>query len=519
MSRPMDSMQFPLYILLLLVMAAVIVPILMKEFDRKSKVMILGTLAIAWGMSLYILVGVLQSGAYLYDIGNWGAKIGIQFNIDEFSAFMSFFIVSLTILIVIYSIKDIEHEIYRKQIAGYYSLVFLLLMGMLGITFTNDLFNTYVFMEILAITSCAIISIKRKKENYMAAFRYLILNTLGSLSFLFGLALLYMVTGYLNMGEVYNTISDVWQLYPRNILLALGLMLTGLGIKAAIFPLHIWLPDAHSSAPTPSSALLSSLVVKVYIFTLIKVLYRVLGEEVITGLGVSTYLGYLAAIGMIMGSVFAIGQKDIKRMLAYSSVAQIGYIILGVSLTSTQGLSAALFHVTSHGLMKTALFLSAGSIIYYKGKRDIRELNGIGYEMPITMAVFTIAALGMIGIPGTNGFMSKWYLSFAVLEAGQPFYLVVILISSFLNAMYYLPIIINAFFKQGIDNKEKEVSNSSESMFVTEEILDNKQEMNVEGLPKLMLIPMSIIASLSIILGFFPQLVMNIIELAVNTFL
>ncbi|AKL96771.1 multisubunit sodium/proton antiporter, MrpD subunit [Clostridium aceticum] len=496
----MDSMQFPLYMLLLLLMAAVVIPVMTKDFDGKSKATILGTLAIVWGMAVYLLVDVFQNGARLYNIGNWSAKIGIQFNIDEFSTFMVFFIISLAILIVVYSIKDIEHEIYPKQIAGYYSLVFLLLLGMVGITFTNDLFNTYVFMEILAITSCAIISIKRKKQNYMAAFRYLILNTLGSLSFLFGLALLYMVTGYLNMGEIYRVMGEVWQFYPRNLLLALGLMLTGLGIKAAVFPLHIWLPDAHSSAPTPSSALLSGLVVKVYIFVAMKLLFRVIGLPIVQAISIPQFITYFAAVGMIMGSVFAIGQKDIKRLLAYSSVAQIGYIFLGIGLATAQGFSAALFHVITHALMKSALFLSAGAIIYKTGKRDIRDLEGIGYEMPITMLVFTTGALGMIGIPGLNGFMSKWYLSFATLEAGKIVYLIVILISSFLNAVYYLPIIISAFLKE-----DKERKNASEMVW--------------DKLPKAMTVPMIIIAALCVIIGFFPQIVMNFVEQAVVTFL
>ncbi|MDR5659343.1 monovalent cation/H+ antiporter subunit D family protein [Serpentinicella sp. ANB-PHB4] len=490
-------MQFPLYVLLLLLMGSVIIPLTTEKFNMKAKTVILGTLVLSWGMMLSTFINVLREGPYLYNIGNWGPKIGIQFNIDIFSTSMSLFILSLSILVIIYSLKDIEHEIYFKQISVYYSLVLLLILGMVGITVTNDLFNTYVFMEILAITSCAIISIKRKKENYMASFRYLILNTLGSLSFLFGVALLYMVTGYLNMSEIYIRINQVWELYPTNLLLALGLMLTGLGIKAAVFPLHVWLPDAHSTAPTPSSALLSGLVVKVYIFTAMKLLFRVIGLEIIDTINIPSFITYFAVVGMIMGSVFAIGQRDIKRLLAYSSVAQIGYIFLGVGLATELGLSAGLFHVVSHGFMKSLLFLSAGAIIYKTGKRDIRTFKGIGYQMPLTMILFTVGALGMIGIPGLNGFMSKWYLGFAVLEKGQPIYLIVILLSSFLNAIYYLPIIISAFLTEG----------------------EERNIMVLEDIPKTMSIPMVLIASFCIITGFFPQIVMDVVSRAIPTFL
>lgn len=474
-------------------------PLLMKRLDRKGQYFILMVLVVSLFLSGYLLFQVMTHGSYMYNVGNWSPTIGIQFSIDEFSTMMVFFILMMTTLVVVYSLRDIEHEILPKQIPVYYSLVFLLLVGMVGITFTNDLFNTYVFMEILAMTSCAIISIKRKKENFMAAFKYLMLNTLASISFLFGVTLLYMATGFLNITEMSNQMATAWEIYPTNILLALGFMAAGLGIKAAVFPLHTWLPDAHSSAPTPSSALLSGLVVKVYIFVAMKVLFRLVGTDIIIGnLGIHNYIAYFAATGMIMGSVFAIGQKDIKRMLAYSSVAQLGYIFLGIGMATTQGLSVSLFHVVSHGLMKSALFLSAGAIIYKTEKRKINDLSGIGYEMPLTMIVFSIAALGMIGIPGMSGFMSKWYLALAVLESNQPFYLLVILLSSFLNAVYYLPIIVAAFLKPREDGSE---------------------EMTRDGIPRTMTVPMMIIAGLIILVGIFPQILMNIIERAIPTFL
>lgn len=494
----MNSLHLPIYSLSLLLGTAVIIPLMGKNSFSRLRRLIMVSLTLLWILGAATLNQVYRRGAYTYHFGNWSEKIGVQFIVDEFTALMSLFIITISWFILLYSLRDIEHEIEPDQYGNYYTLIFLLLFSMVGITFTNDLFNMYVFMEILSITSCSIISIKRRKENYLASLRYLLLSTIGSLSVLLGIALLYMVTGHLNMLEASKTIAHVWQLYPTNILVAIGFMLTGMAMKAAVFPLHIWLPDAHSSAPTPSSALLSGVVVKVYVFTVIKILFRVLGINIVTSLNIPTFIAYFAAIGIIMGSIFAIGQKDIKRMLAYSSVAQIGYIFLGLGLGTAQGLGAALFHVISHGLMKSALFLSAGAIIYKKGKRDIRELDGIGYEMPVTMGVFTVAALGMIGIPGISGFMSKIYLSFAVLEAGKPIYLIIILLSSLLNSFYYLPIIIAAFLKEG---KER------------------KNIMALEKIPKRMLFPMVCIGLACIIMGFFPDLIMNFIEKAIPTFL
>lgn len=490
--------HIPVLVQVSLLAVAVLIPLLRKNKAFKSKLITVSLLMVAVAFLLVSLIDVQQNGAFVYNFGNYESFIGIQYSINAFSTFMSFFVITLALIIMIFSTKDIDHEIAQNSISQYYTLVLILLFSMVGMIYTNDLFNMYVFMEILSLTSCAIISIKSKKENYLAALRYLVLNTIGSLSVLFGIALLYMVSGHLNMTMLNESISMIWQLYPTNILIATGFMLTGFAIKAAVFPLHIWLPDAHSNAPTPSSALLSSLVVKIYVFAVYKLLFDVLGRDIVVALGIPAVITVFAAAGMLFGSIFAIGQKDIKRMLAYSSVAQIGYIFLGLSLMTEAGLAAGLFHVVSHGLMKTALFLSAGSIIYYRNKRDIRDLDGIGIEMPVTMIVFAIAAMGMIGIPGTNGFMSKLYLSFAVLGAGQPLLLAVILLSSYLNAVYYLPIVISAFLKEP---KSRNVS------------------MQIEVLPLPMLFSLVTIGFLCLLTGFYPTLVMNFINQAVNLFL
>ncbi len=490
--------HIPVLVQVALLAMAVLFPLIRRNKTVKSKALTVGLLFFSVILLWILFRDVQQNGSFVYNFGNYENYIGIQYSVNIFSSFMAFFVIGLALIIMVFSTKDIDHEIGQSSISQYYTLVLILLFSMVGMIFTNDLFNMYVFMEILSLTSCAIISVKSKKENYLASLRYLVLNTIGSLSVLLGIALLYMVSGHLNMSLLGQSISLIWQLYPTNILVATGFMMVGLAIKAAVFPMHIWLPDAHSNAPTPSSALLSSLVVKIYVFAVYKILFDVLGKDITVGLGIPSVIAVFAAAGMLFGSIFAIGQKDIKRMLAYSSVAQIGYIFLGLSLMTEAGLAAGLFHVVSHGLMKTALFLSAGSIIYYRNKRDIRDLDGIGVEMPVTMVVFAIAAMGMIGIPGTNGFMSKLYLSFAVLGAGQPLLLAVILISSYLNAVYYLPIVISAFLKEP---KSKNIT------------------MQVEVLPWPMLTALIAVGFLCLVTGFYPKLVMDIVTQAAKIFL
>jgi len=494
----MSNIHFPVYILMLLLIFAVTIPLQRKSYGRRFQILMVSVLGIAWIMALLELLMVLWDAPYSYTFGSYPAGIGIEFLVDEFSALMTLIVLTLSLLIIIYSLKDLEHEIESSRMYSYYTLVFLLIFSMIGMIFTNDMFNLYVFMEILSITSVAIIAIKKKKDTLMASMKYLMMGAIGSVTVLMGIALIYMVTGQLNMSAINEEISAVWRLYPRNILLAMGFMITGFSIKAAIFPLHNWLPDAHSTAPTPSSALLSGLVVKAYIFSIAKIMYRVVGKNISVDIGIADYLIIFAVLSMMMGSVFALTQRDIKRRLAYSSVSQIGYIFLGLALASEMGFSAALFHVVSHAFMKSALFLSAGSIIYLTGKRDVKNLDGIGYEMPITMTVFSIGVLGMIGIPGTSGFMSKWYLGLAVLDAGHPELLIVLLLSSFLNALYYLPIIVSAFLRESPGRP---------------------LEMHRDGIPGTMKVSMVLVAVGSLVIGLFPHLVMDIIQQAVPTFI
>jgi multicomponent Na+:H+ antiporter subunit D len=490
--------QLPVINLLLLLSMALAIPLFRKRSFGRTLFLGFVVLLVVLAFSIVLLISVNQSGNIHYVFGNHERFYGIELVVSPFSAFFTTFIVSLMLPIYLYSTSDSTEGIEEREYGRYYVLLFILLFSMFGILYTNDLFNTYVFIEILSITTCSIISIKRKKETYTSAFRYVMLNEIGSLSYLFGVALLYMITGYTNMSLVGQELSLVWQTYTPNIIIAIAFMIVGLGIKAAIFPFHIWLPDAHASAPSTSSAILSGIVVKVYVLVLVKVLFVVFGLEILQALNISLILMILASVGMIMGSVFAIAQKDIKRMLGYSSVAQIGYIVMGIGLLSSAGLSAAFFHIISHAFMKAALFLSVGIAIFYKHNRSIKGFEGLAYHMPVSLTVFSLAAFGMIGLPLTSGFISKLYLGLAVLDANKIFYLVIIVISGLLNVVYYFPIIIAAFLK---DNPEK--------MRVT----------TIEHVPRLMLLPIIMLGAFILFLGVYPAAIMHWIEAAVESIL
>jgi multicomponent Na+:H+ antiporter subunit D len=494
----MNIEQLPIINLLLFLIMALVIPLLKRKPFKITLILgfiVLGLVLISSG---YLLWYVNNVEVIHYTFGGHEARFGIEFIVDPFSALFTTIIAGLAAIIYIYSSGDATEGIEKTEYGRYYVLLFILLMSMFGILYTNDLFNTYVFIEILSITTCAIISIKKKKDTYTSAFRYVMMNELGSLSYLFGVALIYMATGFTNITLISESIQNAYASYPVNIIVALGFMIIGLGIKAAIFPFHIWLPDAHSAAPSTSSAILSAIVIKVYILILVKVLFRVFKLDILNEMNISTILLVLAGVAMIMGSVFAIAQKDVKRMLGYSSVAQMGYILLGIGLLSFEGLRAAFFHILSHGLMKTALFLSVGEIIYYKKTRKVNDFDGMGFIMPVAMGVFSIAALGMIGIPLTSGFISKLNLGVAVLDQNQIIFLVILIVSSLLNVIYYLPIIILAFLK----NEKYRYRLKS-----------------IEPTPRTMIAPLVLLGVLIVIVGLFPNQIMIFIEAAANSLL
>lgn len=441
----------------------------------------------AWYLSI--------SGPFTYVPGLHSVISGVEISVDWLSVYMQITINLIALIIFLYCRGDLAREIKEGSKAWYYSLFSLLLAAMNGLAMSFDLFNIFVFTEIGTLTACALVAIKPKKLCVESALKYLILSTLGSGMVLLGISLIYMVTGHLNLGGIAQALPEAYVNYPWNVLIAMSLFIIGFGIKSALFPLHVWLPDAHSSAPTPSSAVLSGLVIKIFIIVLGRIIFQVFGVELFSEIPIPEVLLLLATFGIFAGSLMAISQTDIKRMLAYSSVAQVCYIFLGIALVTKNGVMGGLLHVFNHAVMKSLLFLAAGAIIYKTGIRKIADLAGIGYKMPLTMAVFSVGALSMVGIPGFSGFISKYFLAFGALDGGKPFYVAVILISSLLNAIYYLPIVVRAFFGQG------------------------NRKFSWDGLPWLMTVPMLILAVINLYFGLLPGKLMHFVELAAATWL
>lgn len=364
---------------------------------------------------------------------------GISFRVDLLGFLLALIATVVWLLVTIYAKAYMDHEGGGNR---FYPFLLLSLGGCLGVFLTGDFFSLFVFFELMSLASYVLVIHEENEAAMAAGYKYLILTLIGGLALFFGIVIAFEVATNVNIAPNNYLFSEV----NRLSFIAFLAFLVGFGMKMGIFPMHVWLPDAHPVAPSPASALLSGVMLKTGAYGLIRVIYNVYGFQFIKAAGWDTILLVLAAITIFLGSAVAIAQTDIKRRLAYSSIGQMGYVLLGIALLTENGLIGGIFHIFSHALMKSTLFLAAGAIIYKTGKRRISDLGGIGYEMPITLTCFTVAALAMIGIPPLNGFISKLVLSMGALDAGKPGFVFLLILSSLMNGIYYLPIIISAFF-------------------------------------------------------------------------
>ena len=424
------------------------------------------------------LVQVLQNGTMHYYLGGWAPPIGIEYVLDHLSAMMAVLITFIGFLGIIYSRRSILNEVPGK-VVPIYTLILLLLAGLTGIVITGDLFNLYVFLEIASLSAYALMAIGDKRAP-MAVFRYLLMGTIGACFYLLGVGFLYFSTGSLNMADVAQLLPDLYS--SRVIIAAVVLIVIGIALKMALFPLHFWLPDVYTYAPTAITALIAPIMTKVAAYILIRMILSVFTPAYLSdALPITTIISWLAAIGIIFGSIMAIAQKDFRRMLAYSSIAQISFVALGIGLSNPLGLIGGMLHILNHAFMKGCLFQIAGGIRYRTNTWNIQNFAGLGRTMPWTMGAFTVAALSMIGIPPACGFFSKWYLVLGCIDASNWIFVVVIVASSLLNAVYFFRII--------------------EKIYLAVPENNETSKLTVEEPPKEMLATILILAAGIIILG------------------
>jgi len=430
-------MQFlPLFVAVPLLVAFVI-PLLARW--NKWMPDILGNLA-----TLYLLVAA--TGLYfirpfnnimIYKMGGWVPPFGINLVLDGLSHLLLLTVCLIAFMATFYSIA------YMRKYTGkgkYYVLFLLMLAGMNGVVLTGDLFNLYVFLEIAAVASYALVAFGTEAEELEASFKYLVMGALASAFILLGIGIIYGMTGTLNMADAARLLANVG---TAGKMFVSAFFIMGFGLKAALVPFHAWLPDAHPSAPAPISAMLSGVLIKALgVYAIVRIFYNVIGVTP----QLSYILMVLGAASMLVGVLLAIGQWDFKRLLAYHSISQIGYVILGLGLGTPLGIMGGLFHLFNHALFKSLLFLNAGAVEYTVGTRQLEEMGGLSKKMPVTSATSLAASMSIAGIPPFNGFWSKLFIILACIQAGRLWFALAAIIGSLLTLASFLKVQKYAFF-------------------------------------------------------------------------
>ena len=424
--------------------AAMVVPLVGRVSARLARDITVVAPAVALGCAVMALRVALDSGPWHYHLGGWAPPWGIEYVVDPLGGGMAVLVALLATLVAIYSGPYLR-ALSPRRAAVFNSLFLLLTSGLLGITLTGDLFNLYVFLEISSLAAYGLLA-SGGERAVVATFRYLLIGTIAASFYLLGLGYLYALTGTVNMADLAMRLPAAGGGSAMTV--GVVLIVVGLAIKMAVFPLHGWMPDAYTYAPPPVTMFIAAVMSKVSAYALLRVLFFVLPPTgaVETALSV---LSWVAAGGVLAGSVLALAQTDVRRMLAYSSVGQMGYVVLGLSLGNAAALTGALLHITGHAVAKACLFGAVGSLPRETAQADIAGFAGASRRAPLTMAAFTLAALSLVGIPPTAGFFSKWYLLQGALEADAWPFAAVLLVSSLLSAVYFFRIIERIYFAAG----------------------------------------------------------------------
>lgn len=420
----------PPYFVIIPLLAAFLIPLVSRHRDIWAALLSLVAVMSLLVLSIYAFFG-LSGETLVYRMSAWKLPIGINLVQDAFSSFMLVMVSLIALTSLIYSFK------YIRRLGSdwrYYALFMIMVAGMNGVLVTGDLFNLFVFMEIALMAALALVAYGGRAHEFEAAFKYAVMASVSASLILLGIAVVYGSTSSLALATIAQSLG---QKSPLLVLWVGSLFLAGFGVKTAIMPFHAWLPDAHSSAPAPISAMLSGVLIKTLgVYVLVRLFYNVFGAP---RLFLQVFLG-LGAVSIILGVLLAIGQWDVKRLLAYSSISQIGYILLAVGLGSALGLAGAVFHMINHAVFKSLLFYNAGALETALGTRDLREMGNVSRLLPVTSGTSMVASLSIAGIPPFNGFFSKLLIIIAAVEAGQPVFAFVAVVGSLLTLALFMKV-------------------------------------------------------------------------------
>lgn len=447
MSFPLN---LPLFCIVLCLLCAVISSVLRGSAARR---LTLALSAVVLAMNLYLLLWLLRTGqGSVYQMGHYSHPWGNEIRVGVLEALFSTAFSLILGLCAVGGRTQLLRDLDEKKTNLYYATLDLVLVSLLALVYTNDLFTGYVFIEIGTISACGILMIRQLGRTTLAAVRYMIFSLIGSGLFMLGLIFLYAVTGHLLMPNLRQAVEALWDSgsYRLPLLTALCLLVIGLGIKSGLFPFHFWMPDTYGYATPASAGVLSGLISKGYILLLLKIVYDVFGARVFYASGIQNLLYGFGILGMIVGSVSAMREDDLFRMIAYSSAAQIGYIYMGIGISAELGILAALFHILTHAFTKPALFLAAAQLSDAAGGgRDLEALQGAAHRNRAAGAAFTLGALSMIGLPMTMGFISKYLFADAAFHAGVKLIptLLALAVSTILNTFYFMRALIRLYVR------------------------------------------------------------------------
>jgi multicomponent Na+:H+ antiporter subunit D len=398
-------------------------------------------------VSAALLIEVQAAGVISYRLGGWDPELGIEYRVDIFNAIVLVLVSAIAAISAPYARLSVASEIPEDKVAWFYTMYLMALAGLLGITITNDAFNAFVFLEVSSLSSYALIAMGRNRQAVFAAYQYLIMGTIGAGFYVIGVGFLYMMTGTLNLTLIAERLGDVEAMRP--ILAAMAFILVGISLKLALFPLHAWLPNAYAFAPSVATVFLSATATKVAVYLFARYLYGVFGPDRLwPDATLTAVLLALSLAGIFGASMAAIFQSNLKRMFAYSSVGQIGYITLGLAMATVTGVTGGIVHLLNHALIKGAIFMGLGAIVYRLGRATLDDIAGIGKVMPMTTAAIVLACLSLVGIPGTAGFISKWYLIIAAIDLGWWWLAALIVASSMITIVYVGRVVEAAYFRE-----------------------------------------------------------------------
>ncbi len=492
------SSQYPALIVAVPLLAALFISIAGWVNKRLCFPIVVAALGVTAYASIGLLFRVLNEGVIVYKLGGWDPPMGIAYYVDHLNGLVLVVVSVVALLNVISAKKSVEQE-FPEKIAPFYTLYLLMVTGLLGIVVTGDAFNLYVLLEIAALTGYGLIAMGGGRGP-LSALNYLYMGTIGACFYLLGIGYLYIMTGSLNMVDIARILPDLYQ--SKAVIGAFIICMVGVWLKMAFFPLHAWLPNAYTYAPSASSSLIAPLVTKVMIYLMIRLILTVFTPEFSFNiLAVSKPIVWLSVIAIFMGAILALTERNLKKMLTYIIIAEVGYMVGGAWLGNRIGMTGAILHIANDALMTLCVFLAASNIVYKVKGAEFENLQGLFRKMPFTMGAFVVGAMSMIGVPPTCGFFSKWYLISGAIQAGHYGFMVALLFSSLVNVVLFFRIFEICYYEPFSDHHGHGHDHHSE---------------RIDEAPFSMLVPLFITAAILILVGLYTGDIVNyIIEFAI----